>query len=231
MKLLFVIPARGGSKGIPGKNVKALCGKPLLHYSLEYARLFAGDEDICLTTDSDEIAACAKILNYTIPFKRPDSLAADEAGTYPVLQHALNYYEAQGKKYDALVLLQPTSPFREKFHLTEAVSLFNDNVDMIVSVQQSAASPYFTLFEETPDGYLQVSKGEGMFKRRQDAPLVYEFNGSIYIINTSSLRSFSTFGELKKRVKYVMKSEYSIDLDTPDDWEYAEFIGQKKMKL
>jgi CMP-N,N'-diacetyllegionaminic acid synthase len=231
MKLLYVIPARGGSKGIPGKNVKSLCGKPLLHYSLEYARLFAADEDICLTTDSDEIAACAQIINYTIPFKRPAILATDEAGTYPVLQHALSYYEAQGKKYDALVLLQPTSPFRERFHLTEAIRLFNDNVDMVVSVQQSATSPYFTLFEETSEGYLEISKGDGMFKRRQDVPPVYEFNGSIYIINTASLRSFSSFAELKKRVKYVMKPEFSIDLDTPEDWEYAEFICQKKMKL
>jgi CMP-N,N'-diacetyllegionaminic acid synthase len=231
MKLLFVIPARGGSKGIPGKNVKPLCGKPLLHYSLEYARLFANDDDICLTTDSNEIAECALAISYTIPFKRPTELATDEAGTYPVLLHALNYYESLGKKYEGIVLLQPTSPFREQFHLKEAIKLFREDIDMVVSAQLSAVNPYFTLFEETSEGYLHVSKGEGTYKRRQDAPPAYELNGSIYIINSQSLYSYSSFAELKKRVKYVMSPEYSIDLDTPNDWEYAEYICQKKTKM
>ena len=223
MRVLFVIPARGGSKGIPGKNIKELGGKPLIHYSLEYARLFATDDDICVTTDSEAIAGSVKNINYHPPFIRPDKLATDTAGSYEVLQHAYSFYKQRGKEYDALVLLQPTSPFRQQFHLEEALKLFNSGVDMVVSVSESAANPYYNLFEENADGFLRVSKGKGSYTRRQDVPRVYEYNGSLYIINTKSLQEKPSFAAFDRVVKYVMDGSYSIDLDTPADWQYAEF--------
>src|SRR6185436_3803407 len=117
MRLLFVIPARGGSKGLPGKNIKPLNGKPLIGYSLDFARLFTKDENICVSTDSAEIAACVSEFGYKVPFMRPAELATDTAGSYGVIKQAMLFYEASGRHYDAIVLLQPTSPFRQKNHL------------------------------------------------------------------------------------------------------------------
>ncbi|MGB8192550.1 MAG: acylneuraminate cytidylyltransferase family protein [Chitinophagaceae bacterium] len=228
MKKLIVIPARGGSKGIPGKNIKTLNGKPLIHYSLDYARQFADDEDICITTDSTEIGDSVRQMNYELPFLRPAELATDTAGSYEVLRHALNFYTEQGKNYDALVLLQPTSPFRKNKHLKEALALFNEGIDMVVSVSESSANPYYNLFEQDEEGFLHISKGSGGFLRRQDVPPVYEYNGSIYVINVKSLLTHVSFAGFSKVVKYAMEPEYSIDLDTPADWNYAEFLAAQQ---
>jgi N-acylneuraminate cytidylyltransferase len=222
--ILFLIPARGGSKGLPGKNIKLLNNKPLLHYSIEFARLFAPDENICLSTDSDEIIACAAQVNLAVPFKRPAALASDTAGSYEVLQHAVSFFENQGKKFDTVILLQPTSPIREKKHLLEALGLYTNALDMVVSVKLSKANPYYNLFEENKEGWLRLSKGEGQFTRRQDIPDVFEYNGSLYIINTRSLREKKSFTDFSSIKKYVMDEQYSIDLDTLQDWEYAEFL-------
>lgn len=222
MKILFIIPARGGSKGIPNKNIKELGGKPLIHHSLEYARLFASDEDICLTTDSPLISECAMKIGYRVPFIRPNHLATDESGTFGVLQHAVNYYNDKGLAYDIVVLLQPTSPFREKKHLNDALISYTSNLDMVVSVKETHSNPYYNLFEETSAGFLKICKGEGAYVRRQDIPPVYEFNGSIYIINTDSLLKGNSFKDFTKIKKYIMSHEYSIDLDTLSDWNLAQ---------
>jgi CMP-N,N'-diacetyllegionaminic acid synthase len=226
---LFVIPARGGSKGIPGKNIKPLAGKPLIHYSLEYARQFADDEDICVTTDSSDIEDAVNKLDYKVPFTRSAQLATDDAGTFDVLKHALAFYENEERNYEVIVLLQPTSPFREKFHFEQAWDLFQPGTDMVVSVKEATSNPYYNLFEENHDGCLQVSKGKGNFSKRQDVPTVYEFNGSIYIINAETLKRSNSFADFKRIVKYVMSEEYSIDLDTPGDWWYAEAISSKML--
>lgn len=221
---LFVIPARGGSKGIPGKNIKHLGGKPLIHYSLEFARQFTSDEHICLSTDDPAITACARKIGYQAKFVRPAHLATDQADTYGVLIHALIEYDPLRSKYKKLILLQPTSPFREKVHLENAAVLFDPSVDMVTSVVESNANPYYTLFEENEFGFLKISKGDGQFLRRQDAPKVYLLNGSIYIINVASIYSYNSIGEFKQVKKSEMPREYSIDLDTPYDWELAEFM-------
>jgi CMP-N,N'-diacetyllegionaminic acid synthase len=224
MRLLFVIPARSGSKGIPRKNIKPLNHKPLIHYSIEFARLFTEDENICLSTDSEEISSCAMEIKLAVPFLRPEVLSSDTAGSFGVLQHALAFYENNGKHFEGVVLLQPTSPFREKWHLEEALNLYSQAVDMVVSVKLSKGNPYFNLFEENDNGFLKLSKGDGYYNRRQDLPEVYEFNGSIYIINPRSLRERDSFQSFDSVKKYLMPEEYSIDLDTPRDWNYAEFL-------
>lgn len=228
IELLFLIPARFGSKGIPRKNIKPLNNKPLIYYSIEFARLFVGDENICLSTDNKEIIDCAAEINLTVPFVRPEYLSTDTADTYGVLKHALDYYESSGRTFEAIVLLQPTSPFRQKRHLEEALELYDESTDMVVSVKASKANPYFNLFEEDKDGFLKISKGDGTISRRQDLPPVYEYNGSIYIIKTSSLRKFSSLSSFESVRKYLMSEEQSIDLDTKLDWEIAElYIGQQ----
>jgi CMP-N,N'-diacetyllegionaminic acid synthase len=223
MQALFIIPARGGSKGIPGKNIKLLNGKPLLHYSIEYARIFTGDENICLSTDDNKIIACAQTVGLVVPFIRPEALATDESGTYGVLQHAWNYYHKLGKNYDTIVLLQPTSPLRKPNHLQEALALFSAQTDMVVSVKESKANPYYNLFEEDGEGFLTISKGKGNYTRRQDIPKVYEYNGAIYIINTTSLMNKKSFSEFTAIRKFVMEDSFSVDLDTQEDWDLAEY--------
>jgi len=222
-KFLVVIPARGGSKGIPRKNIKLFVGKPLIYYTIDIARTIVEDCDICVSTDDDEIIEVVEHYGLKVHFKRPQELATDTAGTYEVLLHALDFYEKQGRHYDAIILLQNTSPFRTAKHVREALKLYNKGIDMVVSVKECASNPYYNVFEEDIDGYLHISKGDGGIFRRQDAPKVYEYNGAIYIINTSSLKT-THIHRMKKRLKYVMDEKTSFDLDTPWDWKIAEMI-------
>lgn len=226
MNTLFVIPARGGSKGLPGKNIKALNGIPLLLYSLEYARLFAADKDICISTDDSAIAEVAAAAGYTLPFFRPEHLSNDTAGMREVLLHALEQYSKNGE-YEAIVLLQPTSPFRKKEFLAEALEHFTPGTDMVVSVNQSKASPYFNLFEEGSEGYLQLSKPALNISRRQDAPTVYQYNGSIYIIRAASLTAYDSLASFPHIKKYLMPAEYNVDIDNEADWLLAEYLLNK----
>ena len=226
--ILVIIPARGGSKGIPRKNIKALNGKPLIEYTIDCARAIAPDKNICVSTDDNEIIDVVQAYGLLVPFKRPAELASDTAGTYEVLLHALEFYEKQGKHFDIIVLLQNTSPFRTPDHVKEALALYDDGLDMVVSVKECAANPYYCVFEEDEEGYLHVSKGEGNITRRQDAPKVYEYNGAIYVINPVSLKQMP-LNKFSKRRKYVMDELHSIDLDTMIDWQIAEMMLNEKM--
>lgn len=224
--VLIIIPARGGSKGIPGKNIKELDGKPLIYYTIDAARSVTSDANICVSTDDDRIIECVERYGLRVPFKRPAELATDHAGSNEVLLHALDYYENKGNRIDKIILLQPTSPFRKKEHLIEALTLYKEDIDMVVSVKETAANPYYNCFEDDENGFLTICKGDGTIKRRQDAPPTYEFNGSIYVINPVSLKE-KGLSKFTKREKYVMNELYSIDLDNMVDWYLAEAIIEK----
>lgn len=229
-KLLVVIPARGGSKGIPGKNIKLIGGRPLLAYSIDCARAITADVNICVSTDDPAIRKVAEEEGLAVPFLRPAALATDQAGTYEVLLHAIDYYAALGQEYDDLLLLQPTSPLRKPHQVIAALELYNEVLpEMLVSVKASAANPYYNLFEESASGYLFKSK-ESDFIRRQDCPPVYEYNGAIYIVDIPSLRE-RPMHKLEKVIKYVMDERSSFDLDTPDDWMYLEYLLSLKNGL
>lgn len=220
MKCLYLITARGGSKGIPGKNIKPLGGKPLIAYTIEAAKGVGAIEDICLSTDSAEIITTAESFGLKVPFQRPAELATDTASSESVILHALDFYTKKGVQYDVVVLLQPTSPFRTAKHIQEAMKLFRDDIDMVVSVKETKANPYYLLTEENAEGFLMKSK-EGNFTRRQDCPPVYEYNGAIYVINVRQLRARGLAG-FTKRVKYVMDEYASVDIDDELDWIIAE---------
>lgn len=228
MKTLVVIPARGGSKGIPHKNIKLLIGKPLICYSIDVAREFTTDDNICVTTDDDEIIKVVEEYGLKVPFKRPDYLATDTCGSNEVIQHAYQFYADKGVRYDAILLLQPTSPFRKVEFLKEAVALYDDNIDMVTSVKLSSCNPYYDGFEEDADGLLKISKGDGTIERRQDAPSVWQQNGSIYVINPKSLmeKGMAYFTKIRK---YAMSELYSVDIDNPFDWKVAELVINEKM--
>ena len=228
MKILVVIPARGGSKGIPHKNIKPLNGKPLIYYSIDVARQFTADEDICVTTDDDEIIKVVENYGLKVPFKRPDYLATDTCGSNEVIQHAWKFYEDKGIHYDAVLLLQPTSPFRKIEFLKEAVALYDDSIDMVTSVKSAPCNPYYDGFEDNDEGLLTISKGDGTIERRQDAPKVWQLNGSIYVINPNSLmeKGLAHFTRIRK---YAMSELYSVDIDNPFDWKVAELIIEEKL--
>ena len=228
MKTLCVIPARGGSKGIPKKNIKLLGGKPLIYYAIDGARSVVEDTDICVSTDDPEIIRIVEEYGLDVPFVRPAYLASDTMGTYEVLLHALDFYEKHGKKYDAIVLLQPTSPFRRPEDIKGAMDSLNTDIDMVVSVKEATSNPYYNSFEEDQDGYLRISKGDGRYCRRQDTPKAWEYNGAVYVINSNSLKA-ENISDFKKVVKYEMDALHSVDLDTMFDWKVAELLISEKM--
>ena len=226
--VLIIIPARGGSKGIPRKNIKSLNGKPLIQYAIDTARTITADENICVSTDDMEIKSVVEAYGLKVPFLRPDELATDTAGTYEVLLHALDFYKQQGRHYDIVLLLQVTSPFRTAEQAKEALELFrqtNDKDAIVVSVKECPSNPYYDIFEEDQNGYLQISKGDGTIFRRQDAPKVYEYNGAIYIMDAHTLKH-THIHKIPHRVKYTMDAKSSIDLDTMQDWQMAEMMLQ-----
>lgn len=229
MKTLFLITARGGSKGIPGKNIKKLGEKPLIAYSIDIARQFVKDEFICVSTDSDEIIKVVEAHGLKVPFKRPDALATDTAGSYEVIIHAIDWYKSKGIIFDNLVLLQPTSPFRLKKHIDEALALYNSNIDMVTSVNKVKANIYSTFYKENQDAFIEKLfpfSDNGL--RRQDCEPVFELNGSIYVINIEAIRKFK-MSEFKKIKKLVMEDFYSIDIDEEIDWKWCEFLLKEKL--
>ena len=223
MKPLFVIPARGGSKGIPGKNIKPLGGKPLIAYSVEVARQLAPDSDICVSTDDPAIADVVREMGLEVPFMRPDYLATDNCGTYEVLLHAVKFFEKLGRRYDTMVLLQPTSPLRTADDVRRCLEAYTPDVDMVVTVVEAASNPYYNCYETDADGFLHISKGDGSYVRRQDAPKAWEYNGAVYVINIDSLKQMP-LSKFPRRRMVEMERRRSIDLDTPLDWMVAEAV-------
>lgn len=227
MKTLFLITARGGSKGIPGKNIKTFYGKPLINYSINLARQFVGDDAICVSTDSEEIIKVVEGNGIKVPFVRPGELATDTASSNAVIMHALNFYKDQGRYFDNVVLLQPTSPLRLKKHVAEAIALYNTNLDAVVSVVKSKTNPYSNLFLADRNGFLVKMAEWKEVSRRQDAPVTYEINGAVYVFNVNSLWE-RKISEFEKRALFIMPSVHSVDIDEPSDWIWAEYLLEKK---
>lgn len=228
LKPLYIIPARGGSKGIPGKNIKLLAGKPLIGYAIEAARQAGGDDrNIILSTDYEDIADTARSLGLKVDYMRPAELATDRSGSREVILDVMDWADKNGIVYDCVVLLQPTSPMRTADDVKGALSLYTDDIDMVVSVTPAATNPYYNCFEtDAESGFLHISKGDGTLTRRQDAPKAWEYNGAVYVINPSSIRR-QPLGLFARRVPFEMPRERSIDLDTPTDWLVAETLMQQ----
>jgi CMP-N,N'-diacetyllegionaminic acid synthase len=230
MKTLIVIPARAGSKGLPGKNSRKLGDKSLIEYSIDFALKIKKKEDIvCISTDDEVIIElCYKYENVVI-LKRPKYLSNDKAGMSDVLKHCLGFFKKKRQVFDLLFLLQPTSPFRIENDFNKMYSLLDLKTDMVVSVKESKANPYFNLFEENKLGYLRKSK-PGEYKSRQTTPKVYEYNGSMYLIKVISFLSFGLHG-IKNIKKLVMPSSRSIDIDNICDWIIAEYYLENLNEL
>ena len=226
---LFLITAREGSKGIPGKNVRPLGGKPLVCHAIDQALAVAAPGDtVCLSTDSEKIREAGMTSGIEVPFLRPAELASDTASSYDVIIHALDFYSAHGLEFGKVVLLQPTSPLRETDDIRRAIELWSSDIDMVVSVCESKSNPYYNEFEADEQGMLRISKGDGHYTRRQDAPKVYEYNGAVYVMSVKSLRECPMSG-FTRRIPYEMPQSRSLDLDTEFDWIMAEAMMRKDL--
>lgn len=226
MKILGIIPARGGSKGVPRKNIKTLGSKPLLQYTSEVALESDKLDLVVLSSDDDEIIDIGKRLGLTIPCKRPQELAEDNSSSLSVIKHVLNFYLDKNIHFDAICLLQVTSPFRSKEFLDKAIETFiNNKSDSLVSVLEvpHEYNPHWT-FKENEQGLLNISTGDkNIISRRQDLPKSYHRDGSIYITKTSViLDENSLYGS---SISYVVSpKEYYVNIDTVKDWEKAESL-------
>lgn len=221
---LWLITARGGSKGIPHKNIKPFCGRPLVCRAVDQALECASPDDtIFVSTDSLEIKTAAESCDVEVPFLRPAHLASDTSSSYDVIIHALDEFEKRGKTFDKVVLLQPTSPLRTTDDIRNALVLWERDIDMVVTVCEAKANPYYNAFETDSDGFLHISKGDGNFTRRQDVPKVWEYNGAVYVMSVESLRR-GPMSSFKRRVPSPMPAGRSFDLDSPTDWLIAETI-------
>lgn len=221
---LFVITARGGSKGLPGKNIKDLCGKPLIAYSIDIARAFTDDENICVSTDSEEIKQVVEKYGLKVPFLRPDYLATDTATSSDVLVHAVNFYKEQGREYKKLCLLQPTSPLRTVEDVQGALDLYRDDIDIVTGMVKSHAPSI--LNEETEEGFMvSVFNKNGL--GRQYVREMYETNGAVYVMNIQSLLEKGMKGFARK-VKYVMSKEHSVDIDDIIDFMLVKTIMKNR---
>lgn len=164
LRPLYIIPARGGSKGIPHKNIKPLGGRPLIAYSIDAAReAGAADSHIILSTDDEQIADTARSLGLAVDYMRPAALATDTSGSREVILDAMDWADARGIDYDCVVLLQPTSPLRTAGDIINALDAYSPDIDMAVTVVPAASNPYYNCFETDSDtGFLHISKGDGL---------------------------------------------------------------------
>lgn len=224
MRILGIIPARGGSKGVPRKNIKLLGNKPLLQYTYDVAKKSKYINSLVLSSDDDEIIEVAKKMGMSVPFKRPNNLALDNTPTLPVIIHALEYYKTKGCEFDAICLLQVTSPFRTTQFLDNAIEKFiKKDSDSLVSVQQvpHEYNPHW-VFKLNKNNDLEIATGDKeIIKRRQELPLSYHRDGSIYLTKTSViLKEQSLYG---KSISYIESpKEIYVNIDTMQDWEKAE---------
>ncbi|RBN50300.1 acylneuraminate cytidylyltransferase family protein [Flavobacterium psychrolimnae] len=232
MRILGIIPARGGSKGIPGKNIKLLNGKPLLQYTAEIALGSQYLTAVIVSSEDNQIITVAKSLGIQVPFLRPEELAQDTTPTIDVIIHALKWFENQAIFFDAVCLLQVTSPFRTLAFLDKAIEKFiASGSDSLVSVQKvpHEYNPHWT-FEVNPEGNLKIATGEEkIISRRQELPEAYHRDGIIYITKTKVLlEHHSLFG---KSISFIESSpEFYVNIDTLADWEKAEQMIKNNQK-
>lgn len=223
-EILAIVPARGGSKTIPGKNIKKLHGKPLIAWTIEPALECNFLDKIIVSTDDHEISEISKKYGADVPFLRPNEISEDNSPTIDAVIHTLDSLKNSGFNPDVIVLLQPTSPLRTVKDIETALKLFfkDKTCNSVVSVSEYDHSPYWSLKIEK--GYLKPSFGDKYFRmRRQDLPNLYIPNGSIYISSTKDLKKFrGFFGD--KIIPYVMPKERSVDIDTIMDFKLAELI-------
>jgi len=228
MKVVATVCARGGSKGVPGKNVRLLCGKPLIVYTIEVAKRCRSISRIIVSTDNPKIAEVAQANGAEVPFLRPRKLALDDTPKLHVIRHAIQYLESQEGYYaDIIVDLDATSPLRTEKDIEACITMVREGeADNVFSVTRARRNPYFNMVEMV-NGQVQLVKNHGqLITRRQDAPEVFDMNASIYVWKRDTLMKSSYF--FLDNTKIYVMPEWAIDIDSETDFEFVEFILGKK---
>jgi len=223
-RVLCIVPVRGGSKGVPGKNARPLAGRPLVAYTLDHALACPEIDRTIVSTDSEDLARLAREAGVGVPFMRPAELAGDSAGTIDVLLHAMEYVDREeGGAYDIVVLLHATAPLRLPEDISACLRMVADEgAESAFSVAEAQANPYFNMVETDAHGRVRLCK-EGLFVARQEAPAVYTLNSAVYAWPWDVLVREKAVVLPASRV-YVMPKERSIDIDEELDFRIAECL-------
>lgn len=224
LKILALIPARGGSKGLPGKNLKPLAGKPLIAWTIEAACNSKYIDRVIVSTDDNHIAQTATKWCADVPFLRPPKFARDDSPRMEYINHALDFLRARNEIYEIIVILQPTSPLRTKEHIDQAIeSLFTKNAQALVSVCPAEHPPYWMNTLPKDGCMANFWKQDLQRTNRQDAPQYFRLNGALYIAYVSWLDKMGEFiGD--QTYAYIMEPKDSIDIDTSLDLQFTELI-------
>jgi CMP-N-acetylneuraminic acid synthetase len=229
MKILAIVPARSGSKRLPGKNINILNGKPLIQWSIESALGIDEISHVMVSTDCQYTADIALQSGADVPFLRPKELATDTSSSFAVIKHALDYYKDQGEVFDYILLLQPTSPIRNKKHNEQAIALLRANgADAVVSVCKCEHSPLWTNIlpeDMSMDCFIRDTIKNS---RSQDLPQSYRINGAIYLSKVSRFYEEGTLFLSSNIYAYLMDDKSSVDIDHELDFMVAEMILKLK---
>ena len=231
MRILALITARGGSKRLPGKNIRLLGGKPLIVWSIDVAKDIPEICDILVSTDDQTIASVCKDADALVPWLRPAELSSDTASSVDAALHALDWYEAEKGAVDGILLLQPTSPFRTQTTILQGIELFRKNDHQpILGVSPTHAHPMWAL-KMDGDCLVPFMQEHGLGMRSQDLPPVYVVNGSFYLISPSELRENKSFVG-KKTIPLIIASPLeALDIDTEWDFKMAVLISDQQFAL
>lgn len=225
--ILATICCRGGSKGVPSKNIRPLNGIPLIGHTIHQAQKSELIEDLLISTDSEEIAATAKQFGAKVPFLRPGDLATDTASKWPVFIHALEFYEKEyGVEVEYLVDLDVTVPLKLHSDIDAAIrlALSRQDVDVVITGYEPERNPYFNMMEISDKGYAEiVKKSDQPIVRRQDAPVVYSLSPAAYVVKKSALYNFEHWSKANCLIS-PMPRERAVDIDTEFDFSLVEFI-------
>ena len=230
MTTVAFIFARGGSKGLPGKNIRLLAGKPLIAWSIEHAHAVKRIERVIVSTDSEEIAAVARDFGAEVPFMRPAELARDESPEWLAWRHALAFFQdTEGALPQAIISVPTTAPLRLPIDLENCLDEFaKNNADMVVTVTKPHRNPWFNMVKENPDGTIDlVIKPASGITRRQDAPAVFDMATVAYVACPQFV--MQQMGIFSGRVRMVnIPVERAVDIDTQFDFELAEFLISRR---
>ena len=226
MSLIITICARGGSQGVPQKNIRILCGKPLIVHTIEQALSIEGVQGVYVSTDDAAIAEIARRAGAQIPFIRPAELATSDAGKVPVIQHMVQFLEHSGLTISRILDLDPTSPLRTVSDIQACLQLLDESTDVVITGYESDKNPYFNMVEQKSGGYFErVCPPPSEVVTRQSAPKVFAMNASIYAWQRKSL-STSLWSSPRIRL-HVMPRERSVDIDHEVDFEIVEMLMKK----
>ena len=227
MRVVALICARGGSKGVPGKNVRKFVGKPLIVWAIECALAVARINRVIVSTDSEEIACVARKAGAEVPFMRPTELAQDQSPEWSVWRHALTYLkENEGNYPDALIVVPATAPLRTTEDLERCLAEFGKGrADVIITVTDANRSPYFNMVKELPDGTIGlVIPPTGTIVRRQDVPVVYDMTTVAYVVKPEFVMTKNNAFEGIVRQVHIPIGR-ALDIDTLHDFKIAEFLA------